>query len=287
MTYHLRENPTWLTGLLNHEADEVDILDNGVWPSPSKCPICWGSGTFRWYAYEAIDAAGVPPMEVVEFECPCVEQWMLHRFFSYCGLSLLYQRLSIRDFSSSEVQDLAIKYIAQVGEYIRYGQGMFLVGSHGTGKSMIAALVTKAAIYYRFSAYFITFNDLVNVYIQTKFSPEKREEMKRRFLGVNLLVIDDVGQEETQNVQQRKTSQARAILDEVLRGRQGLCTFVTSNFPKNTLAEHYGQNVVSLLSELDKKELYSTDFRGDFLPKRTQLERSNHLTRPVVWGAGL
>lgn len=270
-------------GLLDHQSEEVDILGGNIWQDTKRCRTCMGTGTFRWWTYEAVEHSDFDSNPIGEYECPCIDQLCLHRFLLYRGIDLQYQRASFRDFRSVELRDIALKYIEEMDDNIHYGSGMLLTGTHGTGKSMIAAMVAKALIAQQKDVYFITFNNMVSIYIQAKFSKERRDAMKSRFQGVELLVIDDIGQEEKQNFQELVTGQARAILDEVLRARQGLCTFVTTNLPVGKIVEHYGTNVGSLLSQFDRQELYAEDFRKK-LTARSDEERSLKLHRPVVWG---
>ena len=262
---HLPPLPPFVLGLSDQEHHEVEVAASG-WAGPSDCNICSGSRSFRWYAYESVEwmsNRSMDPLVIREYECPCAEQWLLHRHLLGRGILRDYQTLSLRDFESRDKQDVAIGYIGEIDLNIRYGVGMLLTGSHGTGKSMLSALVVKAATSRNVSAYYTTFGSMIETYVQTKFSAEDRNRLKAKLKAAKLLVIDELGNELKMKWERDVSNEAKALLDDVLRFRNGnkLCTFVTTNLDMAQIAKLYGSNVESLLTTFDHNEFRGDDFR--------------------------
>jgi DNA replication protein DnaC len=147
--------------------------------------------------------------------------------------------------------------------------------------------MSKAAIRYNIRSYYTTFATMIETFILTKFKDEERRNMNRLFESVDLLVIDDVGNEFRQSFgkQQEVTAEARGLLDSVLRARRGRSTFLTTNKGMDGLKLHYGSNVVSLLSQFDCRSYEGDDFR-ESKKNRDLVEARQGLMRPITFGVG-
>lgn len=243
--------------------------------TPKDCVTCAGDGKFLWYADGSDD--------VVEYECPCQEQWVLTRFLSHCGVPLAYQRLGWRD-----AQWIADDHVMRVYEYIERarqnvtnGWGLIFTGHNGNGKSMLATLLQKGLAARGYEGFFATMGDMIDMYTSGWREPEEKAWFHRRVRNAKILVLDDLGKEFQGS---NRHGLPEATFDAVLRYRVGaaLPTIITTNKSEEKIHEGYGGAIMSLLSE----RATVCEFLGeDVRPKhreRLRREQELGLTRPVT-----
>ena len=82
-----------------------------------QCPTCSGKEHFRWKG---------PDGQPADFECDCIGQVMMNRWFLHCGIDLSYQRLGWDDLTGTDegAQEECLAYAANVVENVAAGQGM-------------------------------------------------------------------------------------------------------------------------------------------------------------------
>lgn len=132
----------------------------------------------------------------------------------------------------------------------RSGKSLLLLGGNGVGKTMLACIILKNALWYSviskklysdYSGYFITFGK----YIDSFFKASKDEESSE-FLDfirkVDFLVLDEVGAEPVKK--DGPTDFYRSVLDDLLRYRSNnkLVTLITSNMSEKEFKTHYKQS---------------------------------------------
>lgn len=266
-------------GVLTDE-DETRLAETYSLPSGyAHCPTCRGHKVFRFY-----DQMSVLPEQrkIVEYECPCYDQMVLHRYFLNHGLRELYARYWWGDAPGL---DLAIHttvrdYHVKIDRYLGAGLGLYLHGSHGNGKTLVAALLLKTALRRGVDGYWATLTDLLNLYQETWRNPEYRRWFERRVVNAELLVVDDMGRE----FDGRTT--AASSVDAIFRARVqgGRTTFVTTNLDEAEFNERYTRGVTSMVEESCQR-LYVGG--GDW---RVQAKRRNlaevdaEITRPFTFG---
>lgn len=275
----LDPNPPTIQPLLTPDSERLGQLYPDLPQTPAKCKTCRGKGTFRWLG---------PDGEPTEYFCgsdpadpTCVEQFLLHRSLLHAGIGLAYQRLAWTDATGvgnaalTEVFD----YLDDSDHLINSGIGLFLTGSPGTGKTMIASLLLKKLVAHGQRCFFTTFHTLLDYFTAGWTSTEEKAWFDKRVRNAGVLVIDDIGREHKGRI-----DVAVSTLDHVLRSRVASArpTIVTTNLALDELAEIYTRNAASLLTE----GAIPITFAGeDYRPTQqgnVVAEAKRGLTRPIV-----
>ena len=247
-----------------------------LWTSPLRgCPTC---GDRRWFrARNRLDG------EIVEYDCDCEQQWLLHMWLLNAGIGTAYQRLSLNDVATipSRVMTEVLGYLDPdtLGFNLRLGRGLLLWSkTHGTGKTMLSVIALKGVLSLGYDGYFTTFADLYDMYQSTWRDAEQKAWFDRRVRNVAFLVIDDIGKEGAQRSQDVKES----MTDSVIRARNAaaLPTIITTNFSPGEVDQGYG--VASLLSgTLNVIEVDGTDYRK-FYRECADRDVVDRIDRPIV-----
>jgi DNA replication protein DnaC len=284
--YHLPPLPSHVGPLLDDDATRVDSTICRDYRSPAQCPLCHLSKIFRWYRYSSQEWRGSRDHndDVVEYECPCVDQWVLCRFFAASGLLLKQQRASMMDIYRPEALHVYSEYSSGFRKYIESGAGLLLQGTNGSGKTLVATLLLKEALRNGYSGFFLTFADMIEASrIRGYGQEDKQAFFRERIKSSRVLVVDDVGHEMRQGYSSDIANISKSLIDEVLRFRVGMAytTIITSNMYENDLTKAYGKGIYSLLQESSMvRTLAGEDARTDM---RTRFldEVSNGLVRPI------
>ena len=202
-----------------------------------------------------------------EMLCPCKEQRekaMLYRK-ERANIPKEYWYFSLEDFKGDqralkEVQE----YVTYIDNYIKKGIGLFLWGSHGTGKTFLAAYVLKEAIKKGFkNVRFTCLSDIVSQFTASWYSDVDQKEFYNKMLDTQLLVIDDVGKE-----YKAKSNLAESVFDRVLRYREHP-TIITSNKALEDIGTAYGESIASLMyGKLISVRFAGTDYRKEEISKQ-------------------
>lgn len=247
---------------------------------PSRCGTCRGKGTFRSW-----DRQGE---EIVTYDCPCEDQYLSSLEMISRGIDVDYQRLDWYDLTdiSTEALESALEYVENHEAFIHQGIGLSIHGNPGTGKSLLAYLVSKRLIRHGHDLYFAQHNHMLDTYKSGWKSKEIEEWFKARYYRSKILVIDDFGTE--RNTQQQRGVD-ETLLDQVLRTRasNNLVTILTTNLPVAMLDpqqanSRYDVRVRSLLSGKNLTiEVKGEDFRPKRIKKQMD-EAKQGIVRPVV-----
>lgn len=246
-------------------------------PSPEEgCPTCRGRRAFRWHARTADGARAV---EVVEYACPCPDQWLAEQVLLHAGIGRAYQRLDWDDFFAPPPGlDQVLDYVGRVEDYVQAGLGLLLYGDRGVGKTLIGNILLKKLVGQGVDVYCTSFTDLLDAYAAGWRSPEDQEWFTRRVRNARVLGLDEVGRE------YKGTKINDSVLEGVLRHRaqMGLPTILMSNLSPADVSTAYGGHSLSLLVERAAVvEMRGPDARGQF-NRRLVAEVRDRLTRPVV-----
>ena len=248
--------------------------------SPKDCAICDGNQVFRWYSR-------IPGNEndVVEYDCPCNDQWKLSRYLYSCGIPWGLQVLGKRDiYQQSEAVSVVMDYIDKPEENFKYGMGLFLYGPNGSGKTMLGSLVLKAYAAKGYSICFTTFIELLEGKKSSWSDQDEKDWFARQVTNADILVIDDPGKEH--RVSERGIDFINSLLQEVVRYRisNNLPTIITTNLDPADFRKAYGADIGSLLTESTIiQSVPGIDGRRKKF-EETQIEMNLGLTRPVVIG---
>lgn len=262
-------------------------------PTVARCVTCRGARAFRWYAPGS-------RREVGEYDCPCQDQYLLHRVLLHAGVGATYQRLGWDDFEHlpPSAEGAVVDYIDHADAYVASGVGVLLHGRRGNGKTLLASLLLRELVGRGHDAYMTSFSSLLDAASAGWTSEEERAWFTRRVRNAGVLVVDDLGRERKrqQFLAQgdrepggpgvvRTTSQhAETVWEEVVRHRvaSSLPTYVTSNLSPEEVSRDYGANAASLLCERSMVVPFEGADRREEVHQRTLAEARAGLTRPVV-----
>ena len=135
---------------------------------------------------------------------------------------------------------------------------LLIMGSNGTGKTMLASIILQEALKRKNSGYYITISE----FITQKFNSIDLTELT----NCDILVLDELGAE-----LQLKTHSEVVAIESLLKYREekNLVTIVCTNLDKNELSERYGNTVFSLLDSWVGLVVVGTDKRKE-MARKTQ-----------------
>lgn len=152
-------------------------------------------------------------------------------------------------------------FVSELDTRLGEGQGLWLMGDVGTGKTALAMLVSKAAVEAGRSVAIYSLPRLL-ARIRRTYDAEAGEdsylEFFNRLASVDLLHVDDLGAEKRSDW---VLEQLYAIVDERYQAERSIV--VTTNLDQPQLEEQIGPRTVSRLVEIcgDPLPLYGDDLR--------------------------
>lgn len=231
------------------------------------CPTCDNKGSYLTTAGEA--------------ECDCEMQVALFKHYAAAGIGTTFMRLDWSDYLGDErILSGLSKYEENRAEFVRRGMGIYLSGDVGTGKTMLANLVLKDMIKAGYSCFATTFAQTIEMYTAGWSDKDEKAYFQRKFLGSQMLLLDDVGKE----LRNTKLSLSESTFDSILRQRvtNGRPTFITTNLDATDLHEGYGAGILSLIREQSLEEVVTGE---DYRPKANEIKVDEVLkgvTRQIV-----
>lgn len=275
-------DPRWIL----EEADSVRLQAEypSLWNNPEKtCITCLfhtrqdGSRTFRWWDADR--------NEIVDWQCDCRAQWMMHRYMLAHGIGKGYQRLGWLDASHvpPKAVDQTLEYLAESDWYTERGVNVILHSKNpGTGKTLMLMLLAKGLLASGNDVYVAQMNKIVDMYTGGWRSNEERAYFEQRVMNCKVLCIDDLGKEKAD----AETAQGMVgrLVDRVIRHRtaQSMPTVITSNLKPEEIGSGYSSYVMSLLTEsCTFVEVAGVDWRPR-AEARMREEILKRLCRPVV-----
>lgn len=236
-------------------------LAGGADEPQQACPlgVCDGSG---WI---------LGPEDVAR-PCECRERRLARRRArgvasaiprKYRGVSLDRPPISDmeRDPRRSPVYKAVKGYVEGIEERLDEGEGLWLMGDVGTGKTSLAMLVSKSAVEAGRTVAIYSLPRLLSR-IRRTYDAEAGEqsylEFFERLTEVDLLHIDDLGAEKRSDW---VLEQLYAIVNERYESQRSVV--VTTNLDQAALEEQIGPRTVSRLVEIcnDPLPLYGDDMR--------------------------
>ena len=162
--------------------------------------------------------------------------------------------LTLNDYSVKECPELRdVKsffgdYIKNLDNNFESNRGIFLYGSNGVGKTMLASIILKEAYRHRYTVRRCTFVDYMTQYtrVWSARSAEEKESAEDNlftyYKATEFLVLEEVGKE-------IDSKAAAPILEDLLRYREdkGYVTIICTNLNLDLMTERYGASIMSLL----------------------------------------
>jgi DNA replication protein DnaC len=221
--------------------------------------------------------------DIVQWECNCTAQWIIHRYLLNNGIGKSYQRLGWID--ATDVPDAtqleAMTYLDHSGAYAERGMNLILHSPDpGTGKTMMLMLIAKGLMQRHHDVFVAQMNSIVEMYTSGWRDKADKDHFERRIMNCGVLCIDDLGKE----TGEKGVDFIDRLLDRVIRHRTAASTptLVTTNLTPEQLDTGYNQYVASLLTETC---VFVETSGLDWRPKareRTQDELLRGLVRPLV-----
>jgi DNA replication protein DnaC len=223
--------------------------------------------------FGACDGSGwILGPEDVARPCECRERRMSRRRArgvasaiprKYRGVSL--DRPPVSDMATDRmrapVYSAVREFVERIGERLDAGDGLWLMGDVGTGKTTLAMLVSKAAVEEERSVAIYSLPRLL-ARIRRTYDAEAGEqsylEFFERLTSVDLLHVDDLGAEKRSDW---VLEQLYAIVNERYEAQRSMV--VTTNLDQGALEEQIGPRTVSRLVEIcgDPLPLFGEDLR--------------------------
>lgn len=189
--------------------------------SSSTCPECGNTG---WVIRESDNRRGAVP-------CGCQKERKIAK-----ALPERYRHARLSDFHAQVVQGVT-------GWFAKPGDGLLLCGPAGTGKTHLAAAITRACIELGKPIMFGRAADLFQGIRQTYDQGFTEEGVLAEYAKARLLVLDDLGAGALTDFERRYTLE---VLDRRLNAM--LPTIVTTNWSLAQIREQMDERIASRLS---------------------------------------
>ncbi len=277
MNAQLPPLPRTCTWRLTPEKNErLNARFNLRW-SVDNCITCGGKGTFQWYATGS-------RTEVVTYDCNCVDQYKLHRYFLYHGVPVENQRMSWEDAQGLDIEFIEFldDYFTRREDYMHTGTGLFLHGTPGTGKTLVGSIIMKQLIADGYNGVFSSFVDILASKSAGWDDDEDRDYFIKQIRHADVLMMDDPGKEHRQG--EKQIEFGRSTLDEIMRYRvqNAMPIIITSNHRPEKFSDMYGDYIGSLVKEKFRPRFVAgADYR-DKKRQNDQKELDLGLRRPIV-----
>lgn len=275
-------NPKWM--LESTESKRLQSEYPTLWTDPHKtCETCLketkpdGKPTFRWWNEDR--------SEIVEWDCDCVQQWIMYRYMLSKGIGRAYQRLSWMDATDvpQAALDLTWAYIDKAPVFVSRGVNLLYSSRDmGTGKTMMIMMLAKTLLDRGIDAYTVQMNRVVSLHTAGWRSPEDEKHFERQIMNCRFLLIDDLGKERSDA--DTSVPFIARMFDRVIRHRvaNAMPIAFSSNFTLDQIRQSYGEYVFDLLMESCRTvDVSGPSFRAKVM-ERTNFEMDNDLSRPVV-----
>jgi DNA replication protein DnaC len=232
-----------------------------------ECDICDGKG----YIFDPRRMYKDGEESVVSKQCSCLKKAIDYHRFDASNIPREYFDYSLDNFKETTAEKAIAKekveqIIKNIRNYQREGRGLFLYGTKGTGKTMLAMEILKGASRQGFSIYYDFYPMIFEDF--TKKGYKSDDEKKRYddiFKNTDFLVLDELFKEADYfNGSQNQAASARFLEMNILKRRASKPTIIISNAQNGLedIKSHYGQYVYSMMKHTyDLMSFTDHDFR--------------------------
>lgn len=138
---------------------------------------------------------------------------------------------------------VVLAYVKRWRIALNHGYGLIFCGDNGTGKTLFLTFILSQMIKRDCSVYYTSIAQL-DVDLKSGFTDNKRARRLEKQLDCDFLVLDEMGKEHVKD-----NSYLRSRLELLLKTRfdNGDPTLLGTNLDLDTLEEHYGSSITSML----------------------------------------
>jgi DNA replication protein DnaC len=228
------------------------------------CPygLCDGSGFLIDEATNTASDCRCRPSRIAAVRARKLEARIPRRY-----RDISFEQLTGTDLVAFPEQITVVRrFVGRIEENLDRGRGVWIMGDIGTGKTMLAMLISKAALDAGRSTAIYSLPRLLNLIRESIEEEEGVVGFLDRLASVDLLHVDDVGAE---NRTDWALEQLYSIVNTRYEDERSIV--VTTNLRPDELAEQIGARTVSRLIEMcdDPLPLYGEDRRREFRPTRS------------------
>jgi DNA replication protein DnaC len=232
-----------------------------------ECQICGGKA----YIYDQKRMYKDGEETLTSKQCSCLKKAVDYHRFDLANIPREFFDYTLNDFKETTPEKVVAKekvehIIANIKNYHREGRGLFLYGTKGTGKTMLAMEILKGASRQGFSTYYDFYPLIFEDFTKKGFkSDDYKKNYDNIFKNTDFLVLDELFKEADYfNGSQNQAASARFLEMNILKRRASKPTIIISNVQNGLedIKSHYGQYVYSMMKHTyDLMSFTDHDFR--------------------------
>jgi DNA replication protein DnaC len=237
-----------------------------------ECAVCGGKG------YLFNDDRKFVNGQEQDFakQCDCMTKMVKYCKYDEANIPMEYFDLSLDDFKETSVQQALAKrnvkaVIDNIDKYAREGKSLFIYGKKGTGKTMLAMEILKAAINKGHSVYYNFYPLVFHDFTKKGYEQDNiKAAYDKMFVSKDFLVLDELVKERDYfgaSAEQNEEMSKRFLEMNILKRRSSKSTIFISNIKNglDDIQKYYGPYVASMISHkfefIDLSDDKLPDFR--------------------------
>lgn len=250
LSSHLRQPAKWQA--LHEKIQEQRRIMNATRPENVRCPDCgavfspsWDRVEGRW-EYPEVNPSGIC------HSCQRLREIRENIEACLCkaGVPCKYSHCSFDNFRTVKENQFCIKACGHyIAHHSKTSPGLYLYGSCGTGKTHLAAAITRQLLLLGKQVMF-TCVPMLCLDIKKAFNENSRiteQDAIQAYVSCEYLVLDDLGVEKT-------TEWVKKTLGYIIYERDNMYkpTIITSNYSLDELSEQTGQRTASRIAGMSQ-----------------------------------
>lgn len=175
------------------------------------------------------------------------------KYYLQCGIKKKWHGKNLSDLEDKEILSQITKYIDNSKTHHKNGMGLYLFGTHGTGKSLMMNCAFKEFINKSYSVQIYGLEELIDEFALSWKSDEAKARIENAMKRVDFLGIDEFGKKAMDKGEKAEPMNplAKRVLESVIRYRtqQLKPIWITSNVAPVHIKNTVSEAVASLLNE--------------------------------------